>query len=284
MARGAHTRQSGKSTEHSSMFHMYPLSRPFITSRECVPNPMGCRRSADDWVWLGGFQQKIFKISHLIYNTTNSTFKQPHGILQCSCFGQSHISSLQWRHNGLAGISNHQPHDCLPNRLFTRRSKKTSKLSVTGLCVGIHRWPVSSLHKGPVTQKCFHLMTSSCVMKPMNDMINGSNQQIVIQLFNTLRPRQNGRHFADDIFKCIFLNENVWIPIKISMKFVPKGPINNIPALVQIMAWRRPGDKPLSEPMMISLQTHIYASLGLNELRWSATHVNKNWLNTRFKM
>ena len=75
--------------------------------------------------------------------------------------------------------------------------------------------------------------------------------------FNTLRPRQNGRHSADDIFKCIFLNENVWTPIKISMKFVPKGPINIIPALVQIMAWRRPGDKPLSEPMMVSLTTHI---------------------------
>ena len=74
---------------------------------------------------------------------------------------------------------------------------------------------------------------------------------------NTLRPRQNGRHFADDIFKCIFLNENVWIPIKISLKFVLKGPINNIPSMVQIMAWRRPGEKPLSEPMMVSLPTHI---------------------------
>ena len=74
---------------------------------------------------------------------------------------------------------------------------------------------------------------------------------------NTLRPRQNGRHFADDIFKCIFRNENVWIPITISLKFVPKGPINNIPALVQIMAWRRPGDKPLSETMMVRLPTHI---------------------------
>ena len=62
--------------------------------------------------------------------------------------------------------------------------------------------------------------------------------------------RDNGRHFADDIFKWIFLNESVWIPIKISLKFVPKGPINKIPALVQIMAWCRPGDKPLSEPMM----------------------------------
>ena len=67
---------------------------------------------------------------------------------------------------------------------------------------------------------------------------------------NTLRPRQNGRHFADDIFNCIFLNENVWISIKISLKFVPKDPINNIPTLVQIMAWRRLGDKPLSEPMV----------------------------------
>ena len=65
---------------------------------------------------------------------------------------------------------------------------------------------------------------------------------------NTLRPRQNGRHFADDIFKCIFLNENVWFPFKISLKFVPKGRINNIPALDQIMVWRWPDDKPLSEP------------------------------------
>ena len=74
---------------------------------------------------------------------------------------------------------------------------------------------------------------------------------------NTLRPRQNGRRFADDTFKRIFLNENVRISIKISLKFVPKGPINNNPALVQIMAWRRSGDKPLTEPMMVSLLTHI---------------------------
>ena len=74
---------------------------------------------------------------------------------------------------------------------------------------------------------------------------------------NSLRPKQNGRHFADDIFKSIFLNENVWISIKISLKFVLKGPINDIPALVQIMAWRRPGDKPLSEPMLVSLPMHI---------------------------
>ena len=55
--------------------------------------------------------------------------------------------------------------------------------------------------------------------------------------FNTLRPR-HVRHFVDDIFQHIFLNENVWISIEISLKFVPKGPIINIPAMVQIMAWR----------------------------------------------
>ena len=77
---------------------------------------------------------------------------------------------------------------------------------------------------------------------------------------NTLWPTRYEQHFADDIFKRIFLNENVWISIEISLMFVPKGPINNIPALVQIMAWRRSGDKPLSEPMMVSLPTHIWVT------------------------
>ena len=80
---------------------------------------------------------------------------------------------------------------------------------------------------------------------------------IIHEFINRLRPRQNRRHFADDTFKPIFLNENIRISIRISLKFVPKVPINNIPALVQIMAWRRPGDKPLSEPMMVNLPMHI---------------------------
>ena len=77
------------------------------------------------------------------------------------------------------------------------------------------------------------------------------------QRVNSLRPRQNGRHFPNDSFKWIFFNENVLISITISLKFVPKGPINKVPVLIQIMAWCRPGDKPLSEPMMVRLQTHI---------------------------
>ena len=76
----------------------------------------------------------------------------------------------------------------------------------------------------------------------------------------TLRPRQNRRHATDSILKCIFLNENVSIPFKISLKFVPKGPINNIPSLAQIKASRRPGAKPLSESVIVSLSTNIYVT------------------------
>ena len=76
-------------------------------------------------------------------------------------------------------------------------------------------------------------------------------------LLDTLRLGQNGRHFPDSIFKCIFLNENIWISIYISLKFVPKGPIKNIPALVWKMAWPRPGDKPLSESVKVWLPIHI---------------------------
>ena len=112
-------------------------------------------------------------------------------------------------------------------------------------------------------------------------------------VINTLRPRQDGRHFPDDIFKCIFLNENEWISLKISLKFVCKGPINNIPASVQIMAWRRPGDKLLSEPMMFCLPTHIcvtrphwvndtnYKTINTdNTKHWAINSINHNNVNT----
>ena len=99
--------------------------------------------------------------------------------------------------------------------------------------------------------------------------------QVVI---NTLRLRQNCCHFAEDIFKCIFLNENVWISFKISVKIVPKGLVNNIPALLQIMAWRWPGGKPLSEPIILCMYP-------ANErwcyiLMWSLigwTHTHTKW-------
>ena len=64
---------------------------------------------------------------------------------------------------------------------------------------------------------------------------------IICHTINRLRPRQNSRHFPGDIFKWIFLNQNACISIQIPLKFAPRGPVKNIPALVQIMAWRRQG-------------------------------------------
>ena len=72
-----------------------------------------------------------------------------------------HNGALQWRHNGRDSVSNHQPYDCLLNRLFRRRSKKTSKLRVTGLCARNSPGPVNSPHKWPVMRK----------MLPFDDVI-----------------------------------------------------------------------------------------------------------------
>ena len=87
-----------------------------------------------------------------------------------------------------------------------------------------------------------------------------------------LRPRQNGRHFPDDILKWILFTENLWISIKLSLKIVPSGSINSIPALVQIIHWLN----------QCSLVHSIYASLGLNELIWrwliAALHTGVSFL------
>ena len=112
-------------------------------------------------------------------------------------------------------------------------------------------------------------------------------------VINTLRPRQDGHHIPDDIFKWIFLNENVWISITISLKFVQKGPINIIPALVQIMAWRRPGDKPLSEQMVVGLLTHICVirpqwvntlMAGPRRSLWGGLHFSMHILDKTFEL
>ena len=85
----------------------------------------------------------------------------------------------------------------------------------------------------------------------------GKCGQWFIYWSNTLRLRQNGSRFADDIFKGVLFNENVWISIMISLKFIPKGIFNDITALVQIM--------PLPEAMIARVPTHICVSL--NELK-----------------
>ena len=75
------------------------------------------------------------------------------------------------------------------------------------------------------------------------------------RVLNWLSQRKNCRHF-----KYVFYNNTVWISLEISLKFVPKVRFNSIPPLVQIMAWRRPGDNPLYEPMMVDFLAYIYVT------------------------
>ena len=88
-------------------------------------------------------------------------------------------------------------------------------------------------------------------------LLSVCDSQGTLFCFNTLRLRRNRRHFAGDILKRIFWNENLWILIKISLKFIPKHPVNNITALVQIIAWRWAGNKQLCKPM-IALFADVY--------------------------
>ena len=94
--------------------------------------------------------------------------------LLAPCIGKSSVDvvlvlwALQWRHNGHNGVSNHQLHDCLLNRLFRRRSKKTSKSVSLAFLRGIPRWPVNSPQKWPVTRKMF----------PFDDVIISLNENL----------------------------------------------------------------------------------------------------------
>ena len=112
-------------------------------------------------------------------------------------FACCHWHALRWRHNDHDGVSNHQPRGCLLNRLFRRRSKKTSKLRVTGLCEGNSTGPANSPHKGPVTRKMF----------PFDDVIMGCREvmtghrnychgalllwTVIIMVLNDLKPHKH---------------------------------------------------------------------------------------------
>ena len=138
-----------------------PLSEPImvkILTHICVTQPQWVKT----WLSRSKYLHKRDPIVHLTGQA-----------MGCLLWIQHHIYlSLQWHHNECNVISSHQPHDCLLNYLFSHRSKKTTKLCITGLCVcsctdqrkhqsyaslafvrGIHRWPVNSPYKGPVTRK-----------------------------------------------------------------------------------------------------------------------------------
>ena len=114
------------------------------------------------------------------------------------------LIALQWRHNERDGVSNNQSHDCLLNRLFRRRSKKTSKLRVTGLCAG----------NSPVAGEFPAQKTSNAEMFPLDGVImNGSDQLHEGQCWPNL-PHDTGR--------------------RLSLLFV----LATFPGLERILAWR----------------------------------------------
>ena len=102
-----------------------------------------------------------------------------------------------------------------------------------------------------------------------------------------MEPEQNGGHFANDLFRSVFLYENVWISIKIPRRCVPVGAIDSKLSLIQVMAWHRTGAKPLPLPMINTVHWRLYASPGFNELKllhsvFIILHKHKKWLWKRF--
>ena len=108
--------------------------------------------------WLGSSPHTWFLTTSNIHNNGNYAFR--------------------WRHNDRDSVSNHQPHDCLLNHLFRRRSKKTSKLRFTGLCAGNSPGTVNSPHQWPVTRKMF----------PFDDVIMGPVIRAQYVMFNLINP------------------------------------------------------------------------------------------------
>ena len=169
---------------------------------------------------------------------------------------------------------------------------------------GIHRSPVNSPHKG----QWRGALMFSLICDWINGWVNNSEagdlrrhrahyDVIVMCTISSMVLDEtyaayivtsfllsNVTHWGPDkiaaIFKCIFLNENVWILHTISLNCVPKVRINNIPALVQIMAWRRPDDSPISEPMMIRLLPRICVT----QLQWVKSNPFQHALRNGFSI
>ena len=143
------------------------------------------------------------------------TFRWPCDIINNGCWNFWNLMTLrvlimipphtlQWRHNEHDGVSNHQPHDCLFNRLFMCISKETSRLRVTGLCE--ENSPLNSPHKGPVTWK----------MLPFDDLI--MNIHTTPSHHGVSLSRISGRQSQRLMFNChapaIYRNVTIWSALR----------------------------------------------------------------------
>ena len=153
---------------------------------------------------------------------------------------------LHWRHNDYDGVSNHQPHGCLLNRLFRRRSKKTSKFRVTGLCAGNSPGPVNSPHKGPVTRKMF----------PFEDVIMGW-QEVIMDLLFTLAS------FERLVVVWTINSISPWCRVYTSVKWVSISSGNGLSPF---------GAKQLHQPMLTYYRIDPYEPLVKFEWKYEICH------------
>ena len=119
----------------------------------------------------------------------------------------------------------------------------------------------------------------SCIKLPSR--LRGSVQDIMDLLFDTFRPTQNGCYFGGSNFTLIFVNKNYWIFIPSSLKSVPYGEMKINQFLVQKMAWRQTGKKPLSPTVMLCfIGTYTHVSFSTDGLKWLNRTQMKHWINT----
>ena len=145
--------------------------------------------------------------------------------------------SLQWRHYGHDSVSNHQPRDCLLNRLFRRRSKKTSKPRVTGLCVGNSPGPVNSPHKRSLTRKMFPFDDVIMWIKACSKTY-GMNRPVCLDAHNYLLTRLFWRlillsYFQHPTDLVVSILHKIYSTPTILMVYIPISPSSNDFQLVQ---------------------------------------------------
>ena len=179
--------------------------------------------------------------------------------------GVSYIMSLRWRHNGHDGVSYHLPHDCFLNRLFRRRSNKTSKLCVTGLCAGNSPGTGEFPHKGPVTRKMFsfddvimwkkQLGVSRWDYEPCNWCVIHKRKFKSQFLFHILST------FIKSGCSPAFINSTYWYTLRVCHTFWKSTMLTHWnqwqihewtgSTLIQVIACRICGAKSIPDPMLI---------------------------------
>ena len=199
-----------------------------------------------DWHGAGSWSPSPLKIMIYFYRIISS---MDGGDLS----GESRSQTLQWRHNEHDSVSNHQPHHYLLNRLFGRRSKKTSKLHVTGLCAGnspgTGEFPAqmaSNAENVSIWWRHHESIRQPCYWPSPPAKFWFRHQTLLTHW---------GRDKMAAISQTILSNAFSWMKIlEFRLKFHWSLFLR---VQLTVMAWRRPGDKPLSEPMMVRSLTHI---------------------------